>query len=382
VSRPFTSPHDQRATFVELFFDLVFVFGVTQIVGLLHHDLSPVGIGHGILVFWLVWWAWTQFTWALNAADTTHPLVELVTLAATGVAFFMSVAIPASFADRALWFAVPYVLVRALGLWIYALVARTSPEQRAAVRLFSIVSTGGLAAVIAGALAGPQAQPWLWGLAIFLDVVAALIGGQQKGWDIHAEHFAERHGLIVIIALGESLIVAAAGLAEATFSADILAVALLGVLTSCALWWTYFPVAKPELEHALASVPADEQGALARDAFSLAHFPMLCGVVAYAVALEEAVAHPTDPLPAAGRIALALGPVLFVGGTALAMWRATCGRPLARVLIVGLTSAAVLLLESLAVSYALALTLAGVVLVAVLDERRTSRMRAVTLEHA
>ena len=375
MSRPITSPEDQSATFVELFFDLVFVFGVTQIVGLLHHDMSWAGVGHAILVFWLVWWAWTQFTWALNAADTTHPLVELVTLASTGVAFFMSVAIPTSFAGRALWFAVPYVVVRGLGLWIYALVARASPGQHAAVRVFSLVSTGGLAAVVAGGVAGPEAQPWLWGLAIFLDVVAALIGGRQEGWDIHAEHFAERHGLIVIIALGESLIVAAAGLAEATFTTDVLAVALLGVLTSCALWWTYFPVAKPELEHALASASPEKQGALARDAYSLAHFPMLCGVVAYAVALEEAVAHPGDALPAAVRLALGLGPLMFVGGTALAMWRATCGRPVHRVLVAGLAGLAILLLDTVPASIALAVTLAGVTLVAALDERRADRVR-------
>jgi low temperature requirement protein LtrA len=374
VSRPFTSPLDQRATFVELFFDLVFVYGVTQIVGLLHHDLSWAGVGRGILVFWLVWWAWTQFTWALNAADTTHPLVELLTLVSTAVAFLMSVAIPTSFAGRALWFAVPYVLVRVLGLWIYAVVARASPGQHAAVRLFALVSTGGLTAVIAGAVAGPAAQPWLWGLAIFLDVLAAVVGGQQKGWDIHAEHFSERHGLIVIIALGESLIVAAAGLGEVTLTGDVVAVALTGVLVSCALWWTYFPVAKPELEHALASAPAEQQGALARDAFSLAHFPMLCGVVAYAVALEEAVAHPGDPLATAGRTALALGPVLFVGGTALAMWRATCGQPVTRVLLTAGTGATVLALPAVPAPVALALTLAGVVLVAALDERRASRL--------
>jgi low temperature requirement protein LtrA len=375
MSRSFTSPDDQSTTFVELFFDLVFVFGVTQIVGLLHHDLSWVGVGHAILVFWLVWWAWTQFTWALNAADTTHPLVELVTLVATGVAFFMSVAVPGTFAGRALWFAVPYVLVRGLGLWLYALVARANPSQHAAVRLFSLVSTGGLAAVMAGAVTGPAAQPWFWGLAIFLDIVAAGVGGQEKGWDIHAEHFAERHGLIVIIALGESLIVAAAGLAEVSFTVDALAVALLGVVISCALWWTYFPIAKPELEHALASVAPEKQGALARDAFSLAHFPMLCGVVAYAVALEEAIAHPGAPLPTAARVALAIGPVMFVGGTALAMWRATCGRPVSRVVITGFVGAAVLILDNLPVSIALALTLLGVALVAWLEERRAERSR-------
>src|SRR5687768_14561646 len=100
------SPEDQKVTFVELFFDLVFVFSVTQVVGLLHDGLSWIVVGQAVLVFWLVWWAWTQFTWALNAADTTHPTVELGTLVATAVAFFMAVAVPEAFHDRALWFAV------------------------------------------------------------------------------------------------------------------------------------------------------------------------------------------------------------------------------------------------------------------------------------
>ena len=97
--RAIVSPVGQSATFVELFFDLVFVFGVTQLVGLMHHDLSWAGAGKTILVFWMVWWAWTQFTWALNAADTTHPLVELATLVATAIAFFMAVSIPSVFED-------------------------------------------------------------------------------------------------------------------------------------------------------------------------------------------------------------------------------------------------------------------------------------------
>ena len=376
MSRAITSPGDQSATFVELFFDLVFVFGITQIVGLLHHDLSWVGVGHAVLVFWLVWWAWTQFTWALNSADTTHPFVEFGTLVATAVAFFMAVAIPGSFEGQAVWFATAYVVVRTLGLWIYARVASANPGQAAAVRLFSAASIAGLLAVLAGALVGGAMQIWLWSLAIALDVVAAVIGGSAHDWNIHAEHFAERHGLIVIIALGESLIVAAAGLAGVEFTGNVIAVAFLGVLISCALWWTYFPVAKPELEEALASAAPAVHGSLARDVFSLAHFPMLCGVIAYAVALEEAIAHPGDPLPASGLFALALGLVLFVGGTAFAMWRATCGTPVARIAIIVATAAALVLVSGQPAYVALAVALAGVALVAFLDERRADRMRS------
>ncbi len=248
MTRSIVAPKGHNTTFVELFFDLVFVFCITQVVGVLHHDLSWNGVGHAILIFWLVWWAWTQFTWALNPADATHPFVELGTLAATAVAFFMAVSIPAAFSGRALGFAVTYVLVRALGLWMYSQVARSNDAgQHAAVRLFSVVSTGGLVAVLAGGLVGGTTQVWLWAVAILLDVVAALVAGSADQWGIHAEHFTERHGLIVIIALGETLIVAGAGVAEADFVGDIVGVAFLGVLVSCALWWSYFPVVKPTL---------------------------------------------------------------------------------------------------------------------------------------
>jgi low temperature requirement protein LtrA len=375
VTRSWASTTKHNTTFVELFFDLVFVFCFTQIVGLLHHDLSWTGVGHSVLVFWLVWWGWTQFTWALNAADATHPHVELATLVATALAFFMAVSIPGSFSGRALGFAVTYVLVRSVGMWIYEQAARSNPGQHASVRLFTIASTGGLAAVLVGGIVGGAAQAWIWALAVVLDLGAAGIAARGTQWGIHAEHFADRHGLIIIIALGESLIVAAAGLAEAAFAGPLVAVALLGVLVSCALWWTYFPIVKPELERALHGTPAATAGAMARDTFSLSHFPMLCGIVAYAVALEDAIAHPADPLLPAARLALAAGLLLFLGGTAFAMWRATCGRPVLRVAIAVVTAAAVWLLGSLPAAGALAVALAGAAAVALTDEIHADRLR-------
>src|SRR5512145_3527875 len=162
------SPEDQRVTFVELFFDLVFVFCVTQVVSLLHDGVTWRAVGEVVLVFWLVWWGWTQFTWALNAADTTHPRVEIATLAATGVAFFLAVGIPSAFGGQSLWFAGTYIAVRVLGLFVYDWVAWTDPSQRAAVRLFSLVSVGGLVAVLSGGILGGTAQYALWALAIIL----------------------------------------------------------------------------------------------------------------------------------------------------------------------------------------------------------------------
>jgi low temperature requirement protein LtrA len=373
-SQTIVSPEDQKVTFVELFFDLVFVFSVTQVVDLLHNGLDWSAVGQAILVFWLVWWAWTQFTWALNAADTTHHLVELGTLVATAVAFFMAVALPDAFQGRALWFALPYVLMRIIGLTLYAWVASEDPSQRAAVRTFTIVSIGGLAAVLMGGFTDGATQPWLWGLAILLDVVAAAVGGQAEGWNLHPDHFGERHGLFVIIALGETLIVAAGGLTGAPWSGDLIAVALLVVAISCGLWWSYFTRAKPELDHALASKRGAEQSMLARDVFSLAHFPMLCGVIAYAVAAEEAVAHPGEPFSFEGRLALALGLALFVGGMAVAMWWATHRLLLFRVVLTAVTALAVVALTGVNPPLTLALGFAGIVVIAVLEQRTGSSM--------
>lgn len=317
------SPDDQKVTFVELFFDLVFVFCITQVVTLLHGHVDPQSAGSALLVFWLVWWAWTQFTWALNAANTEHPQVRIVTLLATAVAFFLAVGIPQAMGQGALGFAVPYVAVRIVGLLLYYWVARTDPAQRRAVIVFGTFSISGLVAVLIGAVLGGGAQYWCWGLAILLDLVAAGVGGQREGWNLHPDHFVERHGLIVIIALGETLIVAAAGLSEAPWTAPAIATAVLAVAVTCGLWWVYFGHLRSAFEHALAKVDGIARSRLARDTFSVLHFPMLCGVVAMAAATEAALAHPHEPLAIDIRAALGAGAVLFVCGSAAAIWRAT-----------------------------------------------------------
>ena len=363
------SPEDQSVTFVELFFDLVFVFSVTQVVGLLHHELNGTGVLQAVLVFWLVWWAWTQFTWALNAADTTHHLVELGALVATAVAFFMAVALPDAFQSRALWFAIPYVLVRVVGLALYIWVASADPSQQAAVRTFAVVSIGGLVAVLIGGFTGGPLQYWFWALTILLDIIAAMVGGQTEGWNLHPDHFGERHGLFVIIALGETLIVAAGVVTGVPWTGDLIIVAVLAVAITCGLWWSYFPRAKPQLDHAMESSRGVAQSMMARDVFSLIHFPMLCGVIGYAVAIEEAVAHPGRPLPFEGRLALAIGLALFVGGMAVAVWRATRRLLLPRLILILGTAGLVMAVTGIAPLWTLAIALLGVVVISALEQQ-------------
>jgi low temperature requirement protein LtrA len=270
--------------------------------------------------------------------------------------------------EGALWFAATYVAVRVIGLLVYYWVAWNDPLQRRAVRVFGLFSLGGLAAVVAGAAAGGSAQYIWWGLAIVLDLVAAGIGGQQEGWNLHPDHFAERHGLIVIIALGETLIVAASGLVDAPATPAAMLTAVLAVAVTCGLWWTYFRHARPAFEHALAVREGNARSRLARDVFSVIHFPMLCGIVAMAAATEEALAHPDVPLGPDVRIALGCGAVLFVCGTAIAMWRATNRLPLWRVVLVPVTAVAVAAVGAVP-AMTLAMLLATIVTVSVIEHR-------------
>jgi low temperature requirement protein LtrA len=372
MKQAITTTEDQGVTFVELFFDLVFVFSVTQIVGILHHGFTWTSIGQAVLVFWLVWWAWTQFTWALNSADTTNSLVELGTLVATAIAFFMAIAVPEAFEARAFWFAIAYTAVRAVGLLILRWVTAEQDEsQKSTVNLFTLLSLGGFAAVLLGGYLGGSAQFWLWGIAIFLDIVTSIFSVQrsEEGRFVFPDHFAERHGLFVIIALGESLIVAASGVVGEAWSSPLLAVAVLAVGITCGLWWSYFHQAKPALEHAFSSAEGGKRSQMARDVYSLIHFPMLLGVIAFAYAVEEVVAHPEDPFSLAVRLALGLGLLLFAGGMVAALWRATSTFLWTRTIILAITFVALVVISGVTPLVTLVIAFGGIFAIALLEKR-------------
>jgi low temperature requirement protein LtrA len=310
----------QSVTFVELFFDLVFVFAVTQITAKLAHDLTAEGVLRSILIGWLVWWAWTQFTWTLNPADTTHQGVRIVVLAATAAAFVMAASVTRSFTDEAIWFALPYVTVRLLGLGLQVRVEMERVgAQHAAVYRWAGASLIGLALVLLGALVDSDVRALIWLGAIGADLVAALIAGREASWDLNPAHLSERHGLFVIIALGESLIVAGVAVAEAELSPGLMAVAGASIVVACLLWWTYFGWLKDELEERFAAADPAHVGPLARDAYSFAHFPLIAGIVGFAAAVEESVLHPDDPMPEAVLAALGIGVALFVASSALSL---------------------------------------------------------------
>jgi low temperature requirement protein LtrA len=367
IRRPITTTEDQSTTFIELFFDLVFVYAVTQTVSLVHEELSWAGVAHAVIVFWLVWWAWTQFTWALNSADTTHPAVEAVMLVATALAFLMAVTVPDAFGDAGGWFAATYIAVRVVGLALYGRVAWDDVAKRAAVRRFALLSAGGLAAVAGGGMVGGDARAWWWAAAVLLDVVAAVAAGAAEGWDVRPDHFSERHGLFVIIALGESLIVAASGLTGAERTAQTVAVAILAVAATGGLWWSYFVSAKPALDHALRQRGGVDLTTLARDVYSIWHFPLVFGVVLLAVAIEEAVTHPHEALPVGGSLALAGGVVLFVGSAAAALRRSGYSLSGRRLVILAVVAAGVWVTHGEAVTWSLLVVALGLLLLGAVE---------------
>jgi low temperature requirement protein LtrA len=322
---PWVATAPQNVTFVELFFDLVFVFAFTGITGLVREHLTLLGVAQGALVFWLVWWAWTQFTWSLNPADTTHAAVRNITLAAAAAAFFMAEAVPAAFGDGGLMFATAYAAVRLLGLGLQLKVANHD-ALRPAVRMFAGISLAGIIAVLAGGMVDSPARAWLWLLAIALDLLAAARAANGE-WRLYAGHFSERHGLVVIIVLGESLVAAGLGLRIGGNEVSSHLIAGTAVLLICALWWLYFGCVKDWLEHGLDEA-GRLNGAYGRDVYSLGHIPIVAGVVAIAVAIEEAVAHPNAPLHREVEAALAAGVTLYLLGIAYGIRRTRTVSPL------------------------------------------------------
>ncbi|NQV42702.1 MAG: low temperature requirement protein A [Candidatus Marinimicrobia bacterium] len=315
------SPDEQGADFVELFFDLVFVFAITRITGLAAEHFSVTSVVQSVLIFWLIWWGWTQFTWALNAANTRIAEVRMGVLIATAVAFVLAASITEAFSDKVMWFAIPYVIIRVLGLGLYIRVTSNHKDQQSAATMFALLSITGLVAVIGGALVSPGQRVIWWLAAILLDLMASGIGGRSEGFNLRPKHFAERHGLIVIIALGESLIVAASAFDIQERTQALLVNGGLAVIVTCLLWWSYFSWINEHLENHFAKTKKVERGRSARDAYSVMHFPLICGIIGIAIGFEKIIGHPHDVLSVPVALALGGGYVLFVSFTAASVWR-------------------------------------------------------------
>jgi low temperature requirement protein LtrA len=313
---------EHRVTPLELFFDLVFVFAITQVTRLLADDPSWGGVLRGMLVLVALWWAWTAYAWLSSTMDVDEGGVRLAMLASMGAMLGVALAVPGAFGDDAVLFGVAYLLVRLLHLVLYAIVGRDDPDLLGAVlRLAPTAITGALLLVAAGFLDGDE-RIVVWLVALAVDYVGPAVIGAGRGWRIAPEHFAERHGLIILIALGESIIAIGVG-AGFELVPGVIAAAVLGIVVVSALWWLYFDVAVIFARTRLVQASGVEQARLARDAYSYLHLPMVAGIVLFALGLKTTLDHVGEPLDTVPAVGLCGGVALYLLGHIAFLFRTT-----------------------------------------------------------
>ena len=301
---------EHRVTPRELFFDLVFVFAITQVATLLSGDPTFSGIGHGVLVLAALWWAWTAYAWLTNVVDPEEGAVGLSLLVALIAMFVAALAVPGVFGDDAVLFGGAFLAVCALHGALYALAARGNPDlRRAVLRLVPWTLLGATLILVAGF--AESARTWLWLAALAVTYFGAVLSG-STGWHLHAAHFAERHGLVVIIALGEAFVSIGIGLSGIEIGLGEVVAAILGLLVATAFWLAYFDFFSIRGERMLEERRGEERVVFARDVYSYAHFPLIVGVVLFAFAMKTIVRHVGDELDSAAAFALCGGCALYL----------------------------------------------------------------------
>ena len=284
-----------RATSLELFFDLVFVFAFTQVTGLMTADPTWAGIGSAVLVLAVLWWTWAGYARLTNHVDPEAGVVRILMLAAMGSLVVMTLALPQVFGSSAMVFAVAYLVVRALHVVLLGLAANVDDSWRRSTRTAvpNVLLTSGL--LLVAAFVDGQAQITCWALAVVVMSLWPLFG-RARGWDVAPTHFVERFGLVILIALGESVVALGAGTSTHELDAPLIAVGLLGFIVVASLWWAYFDWVTIVAEHRLEESAGTERALLARDVYAYLHGLMVVGIVLYALGIEVAVLDPTRHL--------------------------------------------------------------------------------------
>jgi low temperature requirement protein LtrA len=301
---------EQRVTPLELFFDVVFVFALTQVTLLMSDDPTWPGLGRGLLVLAALWWAWTGYAWLTNTLEPEEGPVRAGMFAAMAAMIVVALAVPKAFDVHGVLFGAAYLIVRLPNLQLYAIAGKRDPDLLAAVlRMVPAAALGPLIIVAAGFFNGP-AQGALWLVALAVDYLGVLVGRGQ-GWRVSPAHFAERYGLIVIIALGESIVAIGVGAAGVSLTPSIVAAAVLGIVVVAALWWAYFDVYAVLSERQLAATSGAARVRLARDHYSYLHLPMIAGIVLFALGLKKTIEHVGDPLATVPAVALCGGLSLY-----------------------------------------------------------------------
>ncbi len=311
-----------RVAFVELFFDLIFVFAITQLSHLLLHHFTPLGAVETTLLLLAVWWVWIYSTWALNWLDPQKTPVRLMLYALMLLGLFMSMAIPEAFGARGLVFALAFVAMqvgRSLFM-LWAVAGNAEIRHRNFTRITAWLAFSGVFWVL-GALVAHEARLAVWAVALAIEYIGPAVAfwtpmlgrSATSEWDVKGEHIAERCGLFVIVCLGETLLVS-----SATFAAmerwDGIGIAafVTGFVGTVAMWWIYFHVGQERASRLIEH--SDDPGRVARIAFTYAHIPIVAGIVLSAVAAELVIAHPAGHTGTGEAAAILGGPALFLAG--------------------------------------------------------------------
>jgi low temperature requirement protein LtrA len=305
---------EERVTPLELFFDLVFVLSFTQVTLKMADNPTWTGLGEGMLILAAVWWAWAAYGWLTNAIDPDENVNRLCMFSAMAAMLIVSLSIPEAFGNEGILFGCAYFFVRVMHLVLYVRNTRRDGDDDnlgAILKLAPGLLIGSALLIVAGFLDG-GAQVSVWIIAILIDYATPLLAGTAD-FRIHPGHFAERHGLIVIIAIGES-IVAVGTAADFGLNTPEIVAAVLGTAVAACLWWAYFDIVALVAERRLTEAPPGEQAPLARDSYSYLHFPMIAGIVLLALGMKKVLGDVDEPLKIVPAIALCGGAALYLVG--------------------------------------------------------------------
>jgi low temperature requirement protein LtrA len=303
----------QRVSTLELFFDLVFVFTVTQLTAVLTHDLSWESLGQVMVMLALIWWMYAGYAWLTNSISTRELRQRAILLGGMAGYLVLALAVPGAFHGSGLAFGVGYFIVVSVhsSLFIWTASAQSS---RAFLGIAPYNLFNATLVMVGGALGG-AAQAVLWTVAALLEWSTPWVGNResQSSFEIGPAHFVERHGLVVIVAIGESVVAGGIGAAGLAVDAELIAAVVLGLLLSAGLWWAYFGADDDEqAERALTNAPPRRRPWIALEGFGVAHYFLLLGVVLTAGGIKKAIGHAYDPLATAEALVLGGGVALFL----------------------------------------------------------------------
>jgi low temperature requirement protein LtrA len=328
------SREGDRATTLELFFDLVYVFAFTQVSALMSHGHDGLAVLQGLVILALIWWSWTSYTWLANQAHADRGVVRIGIVLAIALMFIVSLVIPETYDDLGgglfapMVFVVAYVTVRVVHMVVYIIAAGSDAGLRRQIIVsMSAALIPASALLVLGAFAGAPLQVWIWLVAIALDLVVVYLTSRGGNWRINSlTHFAERHSLVIILALGESVVAIGIGVGQLPVSTSIIVGSVLAVALAVGSWWVYFHHFAPKLEHLVNRKAGVERAGLATDVYTYLHLALVAGIVITALGVEQAMHSIEDfhVLGLFGAFALGSGISLYIAGTAF-IWRRASG---------------------------------------------------------